>query len=49
MATIILTIQVATFLALGALFMASGQVRLGIAQVLLAIVQAVIYSGGIGT
>lgn len=48
MATIILIIQVATFLALGAMFLASGDWRLGVAQILLAVVQAVIYSGGIG-
>jgi predicted membrane-bound dolichyl-phosphate-mannose-protein mannosyltransferase len=41
----ILGIQVATFIALGALFVAQGQWRLGGAQLLLAAVQAVIYSG----
>lgn len=42
---LVLTIQVATFIILGAMFIASGQTRLGIAQVLLAAVQAVIYTG----
>lgn len=42
---LILAIQVASFVALGALFLVDGQVRLGIAQILLAAVQAVIYSG----
>jgi hypothetical protein len=41
----LLAIQVATFVALGVLFLAGGQLRLGIAQLLLAAVQAVIYSG----
>ena len=45
--TIILAIQVATFLALGGMFLAAGQWRLGVAQFLLAAVQAIIYSGRI--
>ncbi len=44
---IILVVQVATFLALGGVFMATGHMRLGIAQILLAAVQVVIYSEGI--
>ena len=44
---IILIIQVATFLALGGVFMATGHMRLWIAQILLAAVQVVIYSEGI--
>jgi hypothetical protein len=43
--TALLTIQVATFLVLGGLFLAAGQWRLGLAQLLLAGVQAVLYSG----
>lgn len=43
--TAILAIQVATFVALGVLFLHSGDWRLGVAQLLLAAVQAVIYSG----
>lgn len=43
--TAVLTIQVATFVALGAMFLAAGDWRLGVAQLLLAAVQAVIYSG----
>ena len=42
----LLAVQVATFVALGLLFLVDGQVRLGVAQILLAAVQAVIYSGG---
>lgn len=42
---LILTVQVATFGALGFYFISEGQGRLGIAQLLLAVVQAVIYSG----
>lgn len=41
----VLAVQVATFAALGALFLHQGQWRLGVAQMLLAVVQAVIYSG----
>ena len=41
----VLALQVATFLALGILFMREGQWRLGAAQCALAFVQAVIYSG----
>lgn len=39
----ILLIQVATFVALGVLFVHQGQLRLGIAQLLLALVQGLIY------
>lgn len=42
---VLLTIQVATFLGLGAHFLSAGDWRLGTAQLLLAAVQAVIYSG----
>jgi len=41
----ILAVQVATFLALGGLFLRDGDWRLGTAQLLLAAVQAVVYSG----
>jgi hypothetical protein len=41
----ILTLQVATFAALGGAFFAEGQWRLGAAQLLLAAVQGVVYSG----
>lgn len=41
----ILAVQVATFLALGVLFLAAGQWRLGTAQLLLALIQAILYSG----
>lgn len=40
----ILAIQVATFIALGCLFLSQGNWRLGTAQILLALVQGVIYS-----
>jgi hypothetical protein len=43
--TALLSVQVASFLALGAIFIHVGDWRLGIAQILLAVVQAVIYSG----
>lgn len=43
--TALLLIQVATFVALGVLFLAAGDWRLGVAQLLLAAVQGVIYSG----
>lgn len=43
--TYLIAAQVATFLALGALFIAEGQYRLGVCQCLLAVVQAVLYSG----
>lgn len=43
--TTILVVQVATFVALGVLFLTQGNWRLGAAQLLLAAVQAVIYSG----
>ena len=42
--TALLAIQVATFLALGGMFLGAGSWRLGVAQLLLAAVQAVIYS-----
>ena len=45
MTTVILVVQIATFVALGALFCSQGSVRLGVAQILLAAVQAVIYTG----
>lgn len=45
--TLVLAVQVFTFVALGAHFVTHGEVRLGIAQLLLAVVQAVIYSGGL--
>jgi hypothetical protein len=41
----ILSVQVLTFLLLGAHFLVAGDWRLGTAQILLAVVQAVIYSG----
>jgi hypothetical protein len=41
---IVLSVQCATFVALGALFIARGDWRLGAAQLLLAAVQGVIYS-----
>lgn len=43
--TALLSVQVGTFLALGAIFLHSGNWRLGTAQLLLAAVQAVIYTG----
>lgn len=43
--TALITIQVATFLALGCLFLSAGDWRLGVAQLLLAAVQAIIYTG----
>ena len=43
----VLGLQVATFLALGAIFMARGNIRLGSAQLLLAAVHWIIYSGGL--
>lgn len=43
--TVLLAIQVLTFVVLGGLFLADGQTRLGIAQILLAAVQGVIYTG----
>lgn len=46
-ATILLVVQITTFVALGGIFIATGHLRLGIAQILLAMVQAVIYSEGI--
>ncbi len=42
---VVLVVQVATFVALGAAFLAEGQWRLGTAQLLLAAVQAVVYGG----
>lgn len=45
MVTAILTIQVATFVALGVHFLTLGDWRLGTAQLLLAAVQGVIYTG----
>lgn len=44
---LILVVQVATFVSLGAYFCSTGSWRLGVSQVLLAVVQAVIYSGGL--
>lgn len=44
---VLLGVQVATFVGLGAVFVVRGETRLGVAQVLLAAVQAVIYSGGV--
>jgi hypothetical protein len=43
--TALLSVQVATFLALGAIFLHAGNWRLGTTQLLLAAVQAVIYTG----
>lgn len=43
--TLLLAVQVGTFLALGLHFLAAGDWRLGTAQLLLAAVQAVVYSG----
>lgn len=43
--SIVLGVQVVTFLALGAIFLAGGFTRLGLAQLLLALVQLVIYGG----
>ena len=43
--TALLSIQVATFVALGGVFLHRGDWRLGTAQLMLAAVQAVIYSG----
>ncbi|MGH2964409.1 MAG: hypothetical protein ACRDMH_03380 [Solirubrobacterales bacterium] len=43
--TAILTVQICTFIALGATFISAGQWRLGTAQLLLALVQLIIYSG----
>lgn len=43
----VLSVQVATFVALGAYYLAHGNTRLGIAQLLLAVVQAIIYSAGL--
>lgn len=43
--SVVLVIQVVTFVWLGALFFQRGDWRLGTAQLLLAVVQAVIYSG----
>lgn len=44
MRSVILIVQVATFVALGILFLTEGKWRLGAAQLLLAIIQGVIYS-----
>lgn len=46
--TLLLTVQVSTFVVLGLRFLTLGEWRLGVAQLLLAVVQAVIYSGGLG-
>lgn len=43
--TVVLIVQVTTFVVLGAAFLAAGDWRLGTAQLLLAAVQAVVYSG----
>lgn len=43
-AWIVLGVQIATFLVLGAYYITTGNVHLGIAQLLLAAVQAVVYS-----
>jgi hypothetical protein len=43
--TTVLIIQIATFVALGCMFLATGDWRLGAAQLLLALVQGVLYSG----
>lgn len=45
--SIVLVIQVLTFVTLGVFFCARGDVRIGVAQLLLAVVQAVIYSAGV--
>jgi len=45
--TLVLIVQVSTFVLLGIYFLSHGQVRLGLAQVLLAGVQAIVYSGGL--
>lgn len=47
MLILLLAVQVATFVGLGAAYLLKGETRLGTAQVLLAIVQAVIYSEGV--
>lgn len=43
----VLTVQVLTFLALGAYFLTQHHYRLGITQLLLAAVQGIIYSAGL--
>lgn len=43
--SVILSIQVVTFVVLGCMFLHAGDWRLGTAQLLLAIIQAVLYSG----
>lgn len=44
MRTVLVVVQVTTFIALGCLLLAAGEWRLGAAQLLLAAVQAVVYS-----
>lgn len=46
--TVVLVVQVLTFVVLGVWFLQHHNWRLGVAQLLLAVVQAVIYSGGLG-
>lgn len=46
MLLVVLSLQVATFVALGVMFIAAGELRFGLAQLLLGVVQLVIYSGG---
>lgn len=45
--TLVLAVQVATFVALGCFFLSRGDWRLGISQLLLATVQGIIYSKGL--
>lgn len=44
MKTVVLGVQVATYIVLGVMFLVTGDWRLGATQLLLAIVQALIYS-----
>jgi hypothetical protein len=46
-ATIVLVIQVGTFVALGVSFLVAGQTRLGTAQLLLGLVQGLVFSRGL--
>jgi hypothetical protein len=43
----LLTVQVLTFVAYGALMLARGNWRIGVGQLLLAAVQAIVYSAGL--
>lgn len=45
--SIVLAIQVLTFIVLGIVYTVRGDTRVGVAQLLLAAVQAIVYSAGI--